>query len=352
MKLKSLILLLISILVVGVLLQFSFDVNNYFSLLLIIPGLFIGFVISIIFHEFGHLVCGLLSGYKFVSFRVLFIRVYKKTKINVVFEQSSLLVPGQCLMKPTNRKYILYNLGGLIFTYSLSLVLLYLFYNVNEFLLQFLFGIFLINSLLGVMNSIYSSDGINDICNVIRCRNKIYLEAFLYQLDIFSNVSINDKFKSKYNPVDDVNNSITNLTLYRIKYYKAFHEKNIEQMEYYYLLMKRRVNNISIPLLKIPILILLLNHEFMIKKDINLVNRRCSRILRSDLKYLKKFKNEYSLILFYKNNVCDKEELIEDLFVDFIIDNPVDLFEKLNNKTYQTIYRMYLAYVRNEYVLN
>lgn len=79
--------------------------------------LYVAMLVQIILHEAGHLAAGLLSGYRFGSFRVggwMWIKVEGKIR----FKRLSLLgTGGQCLMVPPEMKadrfpYILYNLGG------------------------------------------------------------------------------------------------------------------------------------------------------------------------------------------------------------------------------------------------
>ena len=98
--------------------------------------LFIIFVFLTIFiqsliHESGHLVCGLLSGYKFSSFRILsltFIKVDDKIQVKKFSIPGT---AGQCLMLPPQPKddkkipYKLYNLGGCIFN-LLSAIIFFL----------------------------------------------------------------------------------------------------------------------------------------------------------------------------------------------------------------------------------
>ena len=76
-----------------------------FSVILLIISCVIGVVIQIIVHEAGHLVFGLLTGYKFVSFRVFDFKLEKdsnnKFKLRLQHMRGTL---GQCLMKPP--KYI------------------------------------------------------------------------------------------------------------------------------------------------------------------------------------------------------------------------------------------------------
>lgn len=324
--------------------------SNYLSYLLIIPGLIIGFIVTVIIHELGHLVFGLITGYKFTSFKVFFIKVYYKNKIKIKFEKGNILIHGQCLMRPTNRRYFLYNLGGVIFNYILTIILFVLFYTIsNEYIIQLIFGALIINTLLAIMNCMYHKDGINDICNIVRCmKNKDYLEGVLYQLDIVSNVTINDKFKSKYNPSDDVKNIYANVSIYRFRYLKAYNEGNIEKMNYYYKLLRKKYNSIYLPMLKLPTLILLLNHEFIINNDIVELTKIVNRVSSRDVKLFKKYPFEYSLFVFYKDGVVLKKEYNYNLLDNYIISNPEDLVEKLNNKMYSKIKRVYIAYINND----
>ena len=73
-----------------------------------------------IVHEGGHLVCGLLTGYKFSSFRVGKVILVKK-KDGIKRGRYSLMgTGGQCLLAPPDlvngsMPYLLYNLGGSLF---------------------------------------------------------------------------------------------------------------------------------------------------------------------------------------------------------------------------------------------
>ena len=88
----------------------------------------IAFVLQIIVHEVGHLVCGLISGYKFVSFRVFDFKIIKDEngKLNFRYEKIA-GTGGQCLMRAPEYvegkfKYKLYLLGGVIFNVLFSIV--------------------------------------------------------------------------------------------------------------------------------------------------------------------------------------------------------------------------------------
>lgn len=75
--------------------------------------------LQIILHEGGHLVCGLLSGYRFVSFRIGSWMLQKENGKLCLHRYTLAGTGGQCLLAPpemTNGKmpYQLYNLGGVL----------------------------------------------------------------------------------------------------------------------------------------------------------------------------------------------------------------------------------------------
>ena len=85
------------------------------------------FYLQIILHEGGHLVCGLLTGYRFVSFRIGSWMVQKE---NGRLQWHRYTLPGtagQCLLAPPEWKdggmpYKIYNLGGVLVNLLVSLL--------------------------------------------------------------------------------------------------------------------------------------------------------------------------------------------------------------------------------------
>lgn len=96
-------------------------------ILLLIAGV-ISFILQVIVHEAGHLVFGLLSGYKFVSFRVFDFKIIKDENGKLSFRYEKIAgTGGQCLMRAPEYvegkfKYKLYLLGGVIFNIVFSIV--------------------------------------------------------------------------------------------------------------------------------------------------------------------------------------------------------------------------------------
>ena len=88
----------------------------------------IAFILQVIVHEAGHLVFGLLSGYKFISFRVFDFKIIKDEngKLKIRYERLA-GTGGQCLMRAPEYvegkfKYKLYLLGGVLFNLVFSII--------------------------------------------------------------------------------------------------------------------------------------------------------------------------------------------------------------------------------------
>lgn len=78
-----------------------------------------GMWLSVVLHEGGHMICGLLSGYRFVSFRIGNVMLLRDESRFHLKQFSLAGTGGQCLLDPPdfqegNFPYILYNLGGFL----------------------------------------------------------------------------------------------------------------------------------------------------------------------------------------------------------------------------------------------
>ena len=85
------------------------------------------FYLQIILHEGGHLVCGLLTGYRFVSFRIGSWMVQRENGRLHVHRYTLAGTAGQCLLAPPEWKdgkipYKIYNLGGVLFNLVAALL--------------------------------------------------------------------------------------------------------------------------------------------------------------------------------------------------------------------------------------
>lgn len=165
-----------------------------FNMALMLLVFFIGFFLHIIIHEGGHLVFGLLSGYEFVSFRVLSFIIIKD---NSGYKFKRYNIPGtggQCLMMPPEKTngsfpFIIYNLGGALLNTIVSLVTIWMASFLKDFIL--LHGILIIISGAGLFAAItnalplkvggMSNDGHN-IITMLRDENS--KESFYLQLRV------------------------------------------------------------------------------------------------------------------------------------------------------------------------
>ena len=157
-------------------------------------SLYAAMLLQIIIHEAGHLVFGLLTGYRFLSFRV-FSLVLVKEEEKLRFRRYSLAgTAGQCLMIPPPLRdgtmpVLLYNFGGAI----LNLVTAALFFALSlllppsSFLRLFLRLLALVGVYYALTNGIPLHLGPvdNDGCNALSLlRSREAVRAFWIQLKV------------------------------------------------------------------------------------------------------------------------------------------------------------------------
>lgn len=98
-------------------------------IIVLLAAFYLGMLLQVIVHESGHMIFGLMTGYKFVSFRIGSLMLIKKNG-KLKFAKFSLMgTGGQCLMSPPGTPdgdfpALLYNLGGCIMNVLFSSLLL------------------------------------------------------------------------------------------------------------------------------------------------------------------------------------------------------------------------------------
>lgn len=107
--------------------------SNAVDIVLLFVAVALAAYLQVILHEAGHLVCGLLSGYRFVSFRIGSVTLLKDGKGKLRFKRFKLAgTGGQCLMSlPKNVPLdqiptALYNAGGALVNLLCAIVSLLL----------------------------------------------------------------------------------------------------------------------------------------------------------------------------------------------------------------------------------
>lgn len=164
------------------------------SLIGLFLGMYAAIAVHLIIHEAGHLIFGLISGYKFSSFRI-FSFMWIKENDKIKFRRLSIAgTGGQCLMAPPDMKdgkipLVLYNLGGVIINIASSLVFFGLYFCLSD--IKFLSTLMLLFAVAGfviaVMNGVpmrlgtVDNDGYNAFALT---RNPEAMRSFWVQLKV------------------------------------------------------------------------------------------------------------------------------------------------------------------------
>lgn len=169
-----------------------------FGLLVVL--LYAAILLQILIHESGHLVFGLLTGYRFSSFRIFNWMWVKQPEGGIRLKHLSLAgTGGQCLMTPPDLiggqiPVLLYNLGGVLFNLLTSL----LFFGLSlllpgpPLLLIFLRLLALTGLALGIVNGLplHLGPADNDGCNVLSLlRSRAAVRAFWVQMKVNESTS-------------------------------------------------------------------------------------------------------------------------------------------------------------------
>ena len=170
------------------------DINPILFFVGFIVTVYAAFIFHIIIHEGGHLVFGLLSGYRFSSFRI-FSFMWVKEGERVKFKRHSIAgTGGQCLMSPPDIQngempVVWYNLGGSLMNIIFSTIFLVCFFLLNS--VSVLTGILLLFALFGyslaILNGVPMRMGAldNDGYNAISLtKNAEAREAFWMQMKV------------------------------------------------------------------------------------------------------------------------------------------------------------------------
>ena len=146
-----------------------------------LEGIIVGIVslpFIIVIHELGHLLFGRLSGYQFISLRLLLFQWTKGEDGKIKFSRVSSLfgIGGQCLMIPTGEekdfRYLLYNLGGGLVNVIVGLILMIPIFFSGHFFTRWLFIAGIVSLFIAAINLIPIAFGgfPNDGRNIIEAR--------------------------------------------------------------------------------------------------------------------------------------------------------------------------------------
>lgn len=149
-------------------------------------------ILLIVIHEAGHFVGGIITSYRFQSFRVFSYCIVKEDNKYKIEKRKIPGTSGQCLMKPPKNwtldsPFFLYHAGGGIATFLVSMLSLLLFKLTSSPLAQIiffiLFGYGLILTIINLVPLQLPSSN-NDGANILAIRrDKTAKETFFKQLE-------------------------------------------------------------------------------------------------------------------------------------------------------------------------
>lgn len=183
----------------------SSNMERLLRLSLLLIGMYITFFTQIIIHEAGHLVFGLLSGYRYSSFRIgSFIWIKDGKKIN--FKRLSIAgTGGQCLMSPPDMvdgkiPFVIYNLGGIFMNIVTAFIFLVLYVLCDD--MSYLSVFFIMEIIVGfafaLLNGIPIRLGTvdNDGCNTLSLRkSNDAVQSFWVQMKMNEQISKGTRLK-------------------------------------------------------------------------------------------------------------------------------------------------------------
>lgn len=166
--------------------------NGISNIIFILIELYLAVFLQIIFHELGHLIFGLLTGYKFLSYRIGNLMLIKKNKKIKLKRMTLIGTSGQCLMSPPdfnngNMPFIFYNLGGIVLNILVSLASIFLYLSIDFILVKnFMLILFFVGIYFAIINGIpmglaVNNDGYN-VMLILKSKESKY--SFWLQLKV------------------------------------------------------------------------------------------------------------------------------------------------------------------------
>lgn len=167
----------------------SVGIKIYYFAFALVAACVSGLLHTII-HEGGHLIFGLLSGYRFSSFRVGKFMIKKENNKFVVKKYELAGTGGQCLLAPPQlidgkMPYFWYNIGGALMNilFALISILIMIFTSEIKIISLFFFTFAMVGIFMGMANGIPLRVGEldNDGMNVISMSRDAYAVKAMWQ---------------------------------------------------------------------------------------------------------------------------------------------------------------------------
>lgn len=213
--------------------------NELMKFLELILLMYIVYMVNVIIHEGGHLIFGLMTGYKFNSFRIFSVILIKQNGKLKIKNISLAGTGGQCLMSPPElidgkMPYVLYNLGGVIFNVITSLIFIVI-YSIS--LWKLLSLAMIMSAIMGFASALVNGipmkvgDINNDGYNAVQLgRDKDALKALWVQLKmngaLAEGIGIREMPEEWFESIDGKNDNpmITSIKVFYCKRLMEMHK--------------------------------------------------------------------------------------------------------------------------------
>lgn len=300
--------------------------------------LFFVYFINIIFHEFGHMICGFMSGYKFVSYRVMSFTIAKYSDGIKIKKFNLPGTGGQCVLEPPAYNdgkfpYKLYLAGGVI----ADLVLMILFLipvfikGTETYILRFCLIGAVISFLLALINGIPFSKGQvpNDGYDIISMKkNPLNKKLFWLSLDYNAKTQMGMSpidFESKIQDLDSVINENKDNkyvpSLISIKLNILYEKQEFEQA--YKLLEDTLADESLIKIYKNEFLCEKLFMSIMLSKSAEEIESQYTEELRKYINLTHSYMSGRVLLMYAYYKLYKKDEVAAE--------KEVQAFEKMKN---------------------
>lgn len=167
----------------------KFELGDIILILNIFVAVFVAIIVHIAVHEAGHLVAGLMSGYRFVSYRIGSFTLLRRNGRYIVRRFSIVGTGGQCLMLPPNKPVekiptSFYLMGGIIVNLIITIVSagLLLCCDFGEFAVPYLGITAFIGLFFVVINGLPLRSLMNDGYNTFLLRKDINAKRFMLNM--------------------------------------------------------------------------------------------------------------------------------------------------------------------------
>ncbi len=305
------------------------ELDGIQDVILILLSVVFSVYLHIILHEGGHLVCGLLSGYKFVSFRVGS-RMLMKSNGKCMMKKFNIPgTGGQCLLDPPgdmaeDYPMKLYNLGGGLSNFLFSAIATVITVNSDSIALKAVLVPFIIlGVVLGATNLIpMKVSGIaNDGYNILSLDKDVAgRKAFWQQMRVNRLSTDGVRLKDMDEDLFDVAASDVegNPLIDQIKFFwmqRLIDEKRFEEARDFGRKLIHAKD--SIPLFKLMISVELLYLELIGSCDSGVVKALYSKEIRKWLKSVKGYPSTHRVLYAYATRFAHDEKMAAKAAADF-----------------------------------